>query len=86
MAFCFLLVYYRNIILPIRAVFPLVGTLYIVAFIMTTFFNKKFCSGEVFFLAGDAIQFYQAHFNDLMAGCYMFSTRAKYRTDQVGIF
>jgi len=49
MTFCFLLLFNRNIILPICTILKWILALCIIALKISSFFNKIFCSLEVFF-------------------------------------
>ena len=54
--------------------------------IFATLIQKEFCQLQIFFFAGDAIQFGQSDFNFLMSRWIMFFAGTKNRIDQISIF
>ena len=85
MPFCFRLINNRNVILPVRSVFPFVFAFGIIAVIPPALLYEIFCRFELFFFTGDAIEFYESHFNDLVARSYVTLSRTKDGANKVRI-
>src|SRR3954471_24107851 len=88
MTFRCILLSNRLIILPVGTILPRVLAFWIIAWVVSSLFNKKFGGLQIFFIASYAIQFYQTHLHYFVAGrnFFLINRRTEDRTNKIRIF